>query len=46
MSLQNYNLDTYYINYNIMESESNTTDIMNTHESPINQINLQLGDII
>lgn len=29
-----------------MESESNTTDIMNTHESPINQINLQLGDII
>jgi len=29
-----------------MESGSNTTDMMNTQESPINQLDLQLGDII
>jgi len=29
-----------------MESGSNTTDMMNTQESPINQLDLQLGDIV
>ena len=47
MTLLNYNLDTYYINYNIMETE--IEDLTNNESIPKefpSKLTLQLGDII